>query len=125
MTLNADWNRLLKDLEQIHTLWLKKTATEVDDAWIRGVLVGIEVGSNRIAEEIEDPNPAIPAIIADWRKHLNSREEADAEVIKGVDHGIKLVVECVFRFFEKTSPHEPRRSDPKNGSNGNETKGNP
>jgi hypothetical protein len=126
MALNRDWNLLLKYLEQLHNRWLKKAETTADDRWIRGVLFGIEVGSKRIVEEVANLNPAIPAIIAEWRSHLRSREVVDAqEIIKGVDHGIKLVIDCVFRFFEKTSPDEPLRSDPKNRANGNETEGNP
>jgi hypothetical protein len=103
---HLDWTALLKDLEQLHTLWLTKAQAAVDDKrWFRGVLFGIETGWNRIAEEIGKPDPNIGSIIANWQQHLNSsKEAAGREVAEGVDYGIELVIECVLRFFESDSP---------------------
>jgi hypothetical protein len=119
---DPDWNPLLKDLECLHKLWLKKAAVAADNkAWIRGALFGIEVGSNRIVEEVAKPNPAIGAIIADWRRRLINREETSTqEVVEGVDYGIAQVIECVRRFFESTIPHEPPRRSHTNAANGDQ-----
>ena len=123
MALYADWDPLLKDLRELHNVWLKKVESPgEDEARIRGVVFGIEVGSNRIAEEVAKAKPAIPAIIAAWRDHLKYREEADRrEIIKGVDDGIQLVIECVERFYENAIADEVGRSDP-NMTNGDESK---
>jgi hypothetical protein len=120
MASQPDWNPLLKNLEQLHKIWLKKAETAADDkARIRGVLFGIEIGSNRIVEEVAKPNAAIAAIIADWRRRLLYKEEAASrEVVEGVDYGIKLVIECVVRFYEAAAPREsppPRQMNPANG----------
>jgi len=118
----ADWAPLLKDLEQLHSLWLTKTdaATE-DKEWSHAVLFGIETGWNRIAEEVAKPNPTIRKIIADWQHYLKGREEAAGqELVEGVDYGIALVIECILRFFENRIPQEPPRSRPGTASNVNQ-----
>ena len=118
----ADWAPLLKDLEQLHSLWLTKTDAAPDDKkWRRAVLFGIETGWNRIAEEVAKPNPTVPKIIDDWRRHLSARgEAAGQELVEGVDYGIALVIECVLRFFENRIPQEPPRSRPGTASNVNQ-----
>ena len=123
MVPHADWNPLLKDLEKLHRLWLTKAEAEANDKrWIRGVLFGIETGWNRIAEEVAKPSPNIGSMIADWRRHLNSTEEAAAqEASRGVDYGIKLVIECVTRFYKRAIPHGPPRSRHAGGANGDQS----
>jgi hypothetical protein len=118
----SNWNPLMKDLEQLYDLWLKKAEAAADNkAWIRGVLFGVEVGSNRIAEEIAKPYPAVGAIIADWRRRLIQREETSTqEVVEGVDYGIAQVIECVRRFFESTIPHAPPRRSHMDAANGDQ-----
>src|SRR5215831_20621576 len=120
MATHPDWNLLLKDLEKLHNLWLKMAETTVGDrARIRGVLFGIESGSNRMAEEIAKPNPAIAAVVADWRRHLRHKEEAKGqEVVEGVDHGIELVIECIVRFYESKAPRDPPPTRQTNAANG-------
>jgi hypothetical protein len=119
---HPDWNALLKDLEELHSLWLTKAQAAVDDKrWFSGVLFGIETGWNRIAEEVGKPNPNIGSTIVNWRQHLDSRKEAGGqEVVKGVDYGIQLTIDCVRRFFSSTTPHEPRRPAHPSGPNGDQ-----
>jgi hypothetical protein len=110
-----DWNPLLKDLKQLHSLWLTKAEAPAEDKkWIRGVLFGIQTAWNRIAEELAKPNPTIAEIIADWRQHLSSREQAAGqEVVEGVDYGIELVMSAYSdsssaRFRMSRLPRVPR-----------------
>jgi hypothetical protein len=114
----TDWTPLLKDLEQLRRTWLTKAEAESDDQkWSRSVLFGIETGLNRIAEEVAKADPRVSTVISDWQRHLRSREDIPGqEVVEGVDHGIKLVIECVRQFFNSTAPKEPPRSD--NNPNG-------
>jgi|SRR5579883_843908 len=120
MSINPYWDPLLENLRQLHILWLNKANVATDNkARLRGILFGIELGSNRILEELESPHPAIAAIITDWLRRLRQREDANAhEVVDGLDDGIRIVINCVQDFLKTAGTPKSSTPECQDGANG-------
>ena len=104
---NWNWNfdNILDDLGDLHEKWERKVNRfEVRGyrLWVRGVLFGIEVGQNRIAEYRMRSPQDLDLLLVQWeRRSRNRLREASGvtESTRGIDFGIRLVVRRARRYL--------------------------
>lgn len=102
--LQRKWERKIPALEQ-----------EGREPWARSVQFAIEIARNRIDEVCADSPMKMNALLNKW-EHVSKRVRGgtEGESIRGIDFGIRLVVQRVRRCLNR----QPQRKPP-TSANGN------
>jgi hypothetical protein len=110
-----DRDHLLRELEKLHEEWggQRQLMVRGQGMWLPGVHFGIEIGRQKIAEEIASSRMDLHALLRKW-KRIRTRERIGpaAEALKGIDFGIRLVIRCVRRYLKRPAQRKPPRSIP-------------
>jgi hypothetical protein len=109
MSPYSDWiwnlESILEDLHNLQDKWeLKVDRLEGRGhrLWVRGVLFGIEMGRNRIAEYRMSSPADVNLLLDEWERRSRNRLREVSEVtesIRGIDFGIRLVIRRVRKYL--------------------------
>src|SRR5258707_1089782 len=93
---------LLEDLRELQTRCERKVdpiQQGCHGLWARGVLFGVEIGRNRIAEYRMRSLGELKALSDDWERISRLKEVSSvAASTRGIDFGIRLVIVRVRRY---------------------------
>jgi hypothetical protein len=96
----ADWNRLLDELQKMRDEWEGTIGRFVDRRPVQGVVVGIETGRQRLAEEKPTSLKKLNALLDEWEKMGSTTLVSTVTAtLDGIDYGIRLVSERVRQYF--------------------------
>ena len=120
-SVSVDFDRLVSDLGRLQSKWESKVADAEQHRrriWALGVLFGIETGRATIGDDNRRSLAELNALLNEW-EGISARTEANLvrETIRGLDFGIRLVIERVRRFLNlrldenSARPKPPRTAD--------------
>jgi hypothetical protein len=113
---NWIWNfdSLLDNLRNLHEKWersVNRFELRGYRLWVRGVLFGIEMGRNRIAEYRMGSREDLDLLLVEWERRSRKRLREVSEVTestRGIDFGIRLVVGRARRYLQRPAPPDFR-----------------
>ena len=125
-TRKKNWNELLQRMDRLQRSWDAKRIGFKGKGrrWLGGVRLGIESGTNALAEEIAKANPNIVGRLSEWVHDLSTRRKGSVpgqEGIEGVDYGISLVIDCVCEFLNIPAPPKAPHPEPRATRKGSST----
>jgi hypothetical protein len=116
MSPHSNWiwilDRLLEDLRNLHEKWGRKVNRLQHRGyrlWVHGVLFGIDMGRNRIAEYRTRSPGELNLLLDEWERRSRNRLREVSSVTastRGIDFGIRLVIGRVRRYLQRSAPPE-------------------
>jgi len=100
-TGSEDWILLFRELRRLHNNW-KRGIRHSDSPWVRGVLMAIETGRNRLKD---GPRFRIrlARLVQQWNKiGVRKKLQTVSDSMKGIDYGVRLVADRAHRYLKAT-----------------------
>jgi len=115
LKVNPYCDELIQGIRRLQAKWehrIPDLTRRGRRAWGCGVCFGIEIALHRIAEDCLDSISGLNSLLNQWERVLAEEELANStESIKGVDHGIRLVISRGRLFLGQPARRKPASAD--------------
>jgi hypothetical protein len=108
----SDWTwaryQLLEELGALHQRWANRIGPlerRRRGKWARGVLFGIEIAQNKLAEYAIKSRKKLAAVLTKWER--DSRRKVvggNTPATRGIDYGIRIVADRARRTMQDSRP---------------------